>query len=275
MERLSLMEQQVGKLQADFATAVARSRERDEDIRRAMQRAGRDTLTIGLDAFDIEGAAAAAQAASQPLDATLTALAGLATAADKVVYATGTDTFGTFTGTSYFRTLADDADAATARTTLGVNVCTRNLHTNVTAAPSTATSLEETIYTYTLPGATLGTNKDRVEIVAAGIAAATGTTKRIRLYFGATTLFDGGVVVLTGTSFSIQAVVYRTGAATQVAIAMFSGDTTLVTTTALETEPTETLSGDVIIKLTSTVGAGAAANDVIGKLFMVGMGASA
>lgn len=224
---------------------------------------------------DAAGAAAAAQAASQPLDATLTALAGLPTAADKVVYATGTDTFSTFTGTSFFRSIADDADAATVRATLGLNVATRNLHTNVTAAPSTATSLEETLYTYTLPGATLGTNKDRVEIVASGIAAATGTTKRIRLYFGATVLFDGGVVVLTGTHFEIKAIVYRTGAATQVAIAAFAGDTVLVPVTALETEPTETLSGDVIIKLTSTVGAGAAANDVIGKSFMVGTGASA
>ena len=55
----------------------------------------------------------------QPLDATLTALAGVTTTADKLVYATGSDVFSTTTLTSFGRSLIDDADAATARTTLG------------------------------------------------------------------------------------------------------------------------------------------------------------
>ena len=55
----------------------------------------------------------------QPLDATLTALAALATVADKLIYATGADTFSTTTLTAFARTLLDDADAATARATLG------------------------------------------------------------------------------------------------------------------------------------------------------------
>lgn len=56
----------------------------------------------------------------QPLDATLTALAGVATAADRVPYFTGTDT-ATYTGlTSAGRALIDDATAADQRTTLGL-----------------------------------------------------------------------------------------------------------------------------------------------------------
>lgn len=55
----------------------------------------------------------------QPLDATLTALAGVTTTADKLVYATGSDVFSTTTLTSFGRSLIDDPDAATARTTLG------------------------------------------------------------------------------------------------------------------------------------------------------------
>ena len=54
----------------------------------------------------------------QPLDATLTALAGLATGANQLAYSTGTDTFAQTALSAYIRTLLDDADAAAARGTL-------------------------------------------------------------------------------------------------------------------------------------------------------------
>ena len=56
----------------------------------------------------------------QPLDATLTALAALATGADKLAYSTGTDTFSQADFTAAGRALMDDASAAAQRTTLGV-----------------------------------------------------------------------------------------------------------------------------------------------------------
>lgn len=60
----------------------------------------------------------------QGLDATLTAIAGLTTAANQLIYATGVDTFAMSSLTAFGRSLMDDADAATGRTTLGLTIGT-------------------------------------------------------------------------------------------------------------------------------------------------------
>lgn len=55
------------------------------------------------------------------LDVRLKRIADLATvSADQLIYASGTDAFATTSFTAYGRSLVDDADAATARTTLGL-----------------------------------------------------------------------------------------------------------------------------------------------------------
>jgi hypothetical protein len=59
-------------------------------------------------------------ASKQPLDADLTAIAGLTSAADKIPYSTGAQTWSLATLTAAGRALIDDADAAAQRTTLSV-----------------------------------------------------------------------------------------------------------------------------------------------------------
>lgn len=72
--------------------------------------------TVPGSAVDLSGLASLYQA----LDATLTALAGLATGANKFPYSTGTDTFSQADITAAGRALLDDADAAAQIVTLGL-----------------------------------------------------------------------------------------------------------------------------------------------------------
>jgi phage-related tail fiber protein len=69
---------------------------------------------------------------AQPLDATLTALAGVTVAADKLVYATGTDAFATTDLSAFGRSLIDDANNGAARTTLGLGTIATQDASNVT-----------------------------------------------------------------------------------------------------------------------------------------------
>lgn len=59
-------------------------------------------------------------ATKQPIDATLTALAGVVTVADKLIYATGADAFTTTDFTNFGRILIANANAGDARTDLGL-----------------------------------------------------------------------------------------------------------------------------------------------------------
>ena len=59
---------------------------------------------------------------SQPYDAGLQSISGLTTAADKMIYSTGSDTYAVTSLTAAGRALLDDADAAAQRTTLGLAI---------------------------------------------------------------------------------------------------------------------------------------------------------
>jgi hypothetical protein len=65
----------------------------------------------------------------QPLDAGLTSIAGLTTAANKMIYTTASDVYAVADLTSAGRALLDDADAAAQRTTLGATTVGSNLFT--------------------------------------------------------------------------------------------------------------------------------------------------
>lgn len=80
----------------------------------------------------------------QPIDQTLTSLAALVTAANQMIYSTGPDSFAMTALSAFIRTLLDDADAATARATLGAAPLASPGLTGTPTAPTAASSTKTT-----------------------------------------------------------------------------------------------------------------------------------
>ena len=76
---------------------------------------------------------------SQVYDAFLTSIAALGTAADRMIYTTDVDTAAEATITAYARTILDDADAATALTTLGVSAFVQTIFDDADASAARLT----------------------------------------------------------------------------------------------------------------------------------------
>ena len=179
----------------------------------------------------------------------LSAIAGLTSAADSLPYFTGSNTAALTTLTSFARTLLDDADAATARTTLGISsVVLYTSTTNVT----NDNALEKTTATYTIPAGKLANNGESIEFSCYFFSGAAGSTKQFRVYFGATKVYESNAVDTTLYIIFVQGKVVRSGATSQLAFTLISQADALSYTPKYFTvnAPAETLSGTVEIKAT-------------------------
>ena len=81
--------------------------------------AGLTNTTTARSNLGLGSAAVESASSFQPIDAALTSISGLTTAADKMIYTTGSDIYSTTALTPFARTILDDANAASLRTTIG------------------------------------------------------------------------------------------------------------------------------------------------------------
>ena len=125
---------------------------------------------------------------------------------------------------------------------------------------------EDDLITYSLPSSTLVTDGQAVRITAWGVTANNANAKTLKLYFGA--MMAGSVALDTSSAsnWMVQALVIRTGAATQAALRYYGTHGTTFKGTGGTTTPTETLSGAVTIKCT---GDATADDDIQQTLMMV------
>ena len=130
---------------------------------------------------------------AQPRDATLTAMSGVVTAADKLIYFNGTDTATSTTVTAFARTLLDDTSAAAAQATMGALANTRAFKTSADIA--TTANLTATYTNGTSGAGAKLTNSDTLAaLVIDGVAA---TTNMRVLVKGQTTAFQNGIYTVT------------------------------------------------------------------------------
>jgi hypothetical protein len=117
----------------------------------------------------------------QAQDAGLQSIAGLTTSANQAIYTTGADTYATTSLTAYGRSLIDDADADTARTTLGLGtLATQSATVSGThSGTSSGSNTGDQTITLTGPVTGTGTGSFATSITAGAITEAALATNAV------------------------------------------------------------------------------------------------
>lgn len=128
-----------------------------------------------------------------------------------------------------------------------------------------ATTVETVVKTVSIGASQLAVNNDTINFVAGGTFAATINNKQLKVYFGATLIFDSGAVAITAaSSWSIHGTIMRTGAATQKCTTTLTTSSSVLMAFTSYSTATETLSGANTLKISALATAN---NDVVGEFW--------
>lgn len=138
-------------------------------------------------------------------------------------------------------------------------------YTNFTTTGNTAAT-ETDAFSHSVTAATLGTDGESLEFVAAGTFAATANVdKRIKVVFGSTTVFDTGNLAITAaSSWNLKGTIIRTGATAQKVSISLSTSSASLASYSQYTASAETLANALTLKLTVN---GTSANDTVGEFY--------
>lgn len=137
-------------------------------------------------------------------------------------------------------------------------------------------TVENNLKSFAMAAGQMATDGDMLRITCGYRCAANATTKRIRLYFGASVIADSTAIAQNSQVINLTGYVSRTGATSQYCqTAALESPTPQAWSAAVTgaitfpTAPTETMANAITIKSTVQLGAGAALNDVIQDYFVV------
>ncbi len=148
------------------------------------------------------------------------------------------------------------------------NVSGRVLNVNTTSVGNVGAG-EDNLMTYSVPGGTLAASGDFISFEAAGTAFNSSDNPRIKVYFGATTIFDSGEEALPISAnivFSIKGKIVRVGATSQKNIVSMTTDNLSIPAITNYTTSSLTLANANTLKLT---GEGTSTNDIVQEIFVI------
>lgn len=129
---------------------------------------------------------------------------------------------------------------------------------------------ETDLYLNTLPAGLLKTNGDKIEAEYGGVFVSSGTaTRRVRIYFGGTSIFDTGDLTLSLSSAwtAYVSIIRVNSSVVRTMVSLTTEGATLAAYTNYAEVTGLTLTNPQIIKITGEAdGVGAASNDVVAKL---------
>ena len=149
--------------------------------------------------------------------------------------------------------------ASTQQATIGGTI-----YVSTTTAGNTDAG-EDTLHTFSVPANTLNTTGDSLEYYSAGTFANNANNKRLRVYFGATTMLDTGIVTTALAAWELRGVILRVTSTTQKASATLVVYSAGGTVQGSYSTPGETLtSGTPVLKTTAEA---VTTNDVVAEFF--------